>query len=264
MKLSVITINLNNAIGLEKTIKSVINQTYKNFEYIIIDGGSVDESIKFIKNNSGKINYWISENDKGIYHAMNKGINKANGEYCLFLNSGDYLYSDSVLSEVFNLNLFEDIIYGKIKMNNNSVIEYSPEHEVSFRYFLKNTLPHPCSLIKRSLLLKVGLFNEINKFVSDWEFFLLAICKHNAKIKRISTIISVYNLNGISSDPKNEKEIKEEKKVVIEKNFQRFLNDYILLDQHENSVNEFKQNFFYRIILKINKTFYNKKNSIIK
>jgi hypothetical protein len=194
---------------------------------------------------------------------MNKAIKKANGEYCLFLNSGDYLYSDSVLSDVFNLNLSEDIVYGKILMSNKDVFEYSSEKDVTFRYFLKNTLPHPCSFIKTTLFFRIGFFNELNKFVSDWEFFLLAICKHNVKIKRISPIISVYNLNGISSDPNNEKKIQEEKKAVIEYHFQRFLNDYILLDQHENSITEFKQNFFCRMVLKTNKTLYKIKNSSI-
>ena len=91
-KLSIITINLNNYLGLEKTIKSVICQTFDNYEFIIIDGGSKDLSIDIIKRYENKVTFWISESDSGIYNAMNKGIRFAKGEFCLFLNSGDYLY----------------------------------------------------------------------------------------------------------------------------------------------------------------------------
>ena len=89
MKLSVITINFNNRDGLRKTIESVVNQTYNDFEYIIIDGGSTDGSVDVIKEYADRIDYWVSEPDKGIYNAMNKGIDVAKGEYCIFMNSGD-------------------------------------------------------------------------------------------------------------------------------------------------------------------------------
>ena len=96
----IITINYNDAAGLKKTIDSVINQTYTEFEYIIIDGGSSDSSLQIIKENANQINYWVSETDKGIYNAMNKGIEAAKGEYLLFLNSGDYLLDSLVLKKV--------------------------------------------------------------------------------------------------------------------------------------------------------------------
>ena len=95
-KLSIITINLNNAEGLRKTIPSVISQTYCDFEYIVIDGGSTDGSVDVIKKYADKLSYWVSEPDAGIYNAMNKGIRKAGGEYCQFLNSGDWLVAPDV------------------------------------------------------------------------------------------------------------------------------------------------------------------------
>ena len=91
-KISIITINYNNFEGLKKTIKSVINQTWKDYEYIVIDGGSNDGSVEYLKSLDNTINFWVSEADNGVYHAMNKGINKANGEYLLFLNSGDHFF----------------------------------------------------------------------------------------------------------------------------------------------------------------------------
>ena len=98
-QLSIVTINLNNKIGLEKTIVSVINQKYRNFEFIIIDGNSTDGSVDIIQKYQDKITYWISENDSGIYNAMNKGIANSKGEYILFLNSGDYLFNDSTIDD---------------------------------------------------------------------------------------------------------------------------------------------------------------------
>ena len=120
MKLSIISINRNNASGLRKTIESVVSQTYTDFEYIIIDGASTDGSIGVINEFATPLNLpqrekkehpiinWISELDSGIYNAMNKGILKASGEYLLFLNSGDYLYNSEVLKNVFELDFDEE------------------------------------------------------------------------------------------------------------------------------------------------------------
>ena len=101
-KLSIITVNRNNAGGLKKTIDSVTAQTYTGFEFIIIDGASEDDSPRIIREHAGRLSYWISEPDNGTYDAMNKGIRAATGEYCLFLNSGDFLIHPGVLEEIFN------------------------------------------------------------------------------------------------------------------------------------------------------------------
>ena len=101
MKLSIITINYNNKNGLQKTIDSVISQTFKDFEWIIIDGGSTDGSKELIEKYSQHITYWVSEPDKGIYNAMNKGIKVAKGEYLFFLNSGDYLVQPNTINQIF-------------------------------------------------------------------------------------------------------------------------------------------------------------------
>ena len=87
MRISIITINYNNLNGLKNTIKSVLDQSFFDFEFIVIDGGSTDGSKGYIELNSAKINYWVSESDRGVYHAMNKGLSKVTGEFCLFLNS---------------------------------------------------------------------------------------------------------------------------------------------------------------------------------
>src|SRR4051812_9372166 len=112
-KLSIITVNLNNAEGLETTIKSVTGQKNRDFEFIIIDGASTDNSLKVLADYDKQIDLWISEKDKGIYEAMNKGISKSNGAYLLFLNSGDYLYSEDTIGHVMEYLTGEaDIVYG--------------------------------------------------------------------------------------------------------------------------------------------------------
>ena len=100
MKISIITVVFNNKVGLEATIQSVINQTYNDIEYIIIDGGSEDGTKEILEQYSSNINYWVSENDNGIYHAMNKGAAKASGSYLLFLNAADVLADNKVIEKV--------------------------------------------------------------------------------------------------------------------------------------------------------------------
>lgn len=103
MKVSIITVNFNNAVGLERTIESVVRQPKELYEYIIIDGGSTDGSVEIIKKYEQYVTYWTSEKDNGIYDAMNKGIKEASGDFCNFLNSGDCYHDARVLS---NLNSF--------------------------------------------------------------------------------------------------------------------------------------------------------------
>lgn len=136
--LSVITINLNNKFGLIKTIESVRNQTYRNFQFIIIDGGSNDGSIDIIKKFDKHINYWISEPDNGIYNAMNKGIVKSEGKYCIFMNSGDLFADNEVIEYFSNSGLQEDIISGNtftVRNTNQEIIKAPKNSELTFEFF---------------------------------------------------------------------------------------------------------------------------------
>jgi glycosyltransferase involved in cell wall biosynthesis len=204
IKLSIITINYNNSNGLSKTIESIISQTFTDFEFIIIDGGSTDNSVEIIKKYSDKINYWVSEKDKGIFNAQNKGIEKASGEYCLFLNSGDYLINKKVLNKVFSENYPEDILYGNMKIvwgNRRSTIGKMPENISHFQMY-RDTLWHPVSFIKRQLFEKYGNYDESYKIVADYDFFFRTIIKNNVSTRYFSTTISVFDCTGISSIPK--------------------------------------------------------------
>ncbi|MEI6523519.1 MAG: glycosyltransferase family 2 protein [Bacteroidota bacterium] len=200
--LSIITINYQNKLGLEKTINSVISQTNKQFEYIIIDGGSSDGSLETINNYKSYLKYWESQKDDGIYSAMNKGWKKASGQYCLFLNSGDYLYNENVLDEVIKCidNCPADIVYGSLFAfdENRSFISTFTE-PISLYYFQHSFIPHPATFIKKSLLENLNGFYEHYSVISDWAFFVRCFL-NNANFQQVDIITTSFYMNGSSSN----------------------------------------------------------------
>ena len=196
MKLSIITINFNNRDGLRKTIESVVNQTWQEFEYIIIDGGSTDGSVEVIKEFADRIDYWVTEPDKGIYDAMNKGIDQAKGEYCLFMNSADTIYENTTLEKV-NAELDgTDIISGKMLFENGCFA--TPPSSISAKFFFSNTLPHQATFI-RTQLLKQQPYDTNYRIVSDWKFWIETLVFNNSSYKNNSGIIALFDSSGISS-----------------------------------------------------------------
>jgi glycosyltransferase involved in cell wall biosynthesis len=254
--LSIITINFNDAEGLQKTIESVVNQTWKDFEYLVIDGGSKDESSTVIENYKDNITYSVSEKDKGIYNAMNKGIEKATGEYVLFLNSGDYLNDESVLKKIFLENNFsEDLFYGCIKTvkNGKTEIKKAPE-TLTMDYLLNFSLPHPATFYKRALFEKFGYYNEDNKIVSDWEFNLKVLSFHNISYRRIDLLVSVFDLNGISSQPGFDAIQKKEGEKALSRIFSPILSSYILESlRDKDELKQLKNNRIIQWAMKIAK-----------
>lgn len=222
MKLSIITINFNNRDGLRKTIESVVNQTWQEFEYIIIDGGSTDGSVEVIKEFADRIDYWVSEPDKGIYNAMNKGIDKATGEYCLFMNSGDWLYSNDILQTINNELCNIDIISGDMQYT-TGYTKLSPS-TISFRFLYTNSLPHQSSFI-RTELLKNNPYDEKYKVISDWIFFIKTLIIQEGSYKHVNVIISLFDTSGIS-ETNLSLNIKERKKYLCSKFPSWMLRDY--------------------------------------
>lgn len=260
LKISIITINYNNREGLGKTLESVTSQEYDDYEYIVIDGGSNDGSKELIENYSEKISYWVSEQDKGIYNAMNKGIMASNGKFLLFLNSGDILYNKEVLSRVSKHLETEDIIYGDLEFANgkNHWISYYPE-KIDLLHFYKSSLPHPATFIPRTKFKDFGLYDESLKIVADWKWFMLAICKKKATYKHINVIISTFYQDGISSNPDNIKKIEREIESVFKDEFPenweirneiiRLNNDIKNLKNIEHKFNHLKK---YRLVKFLN------------
>lgn len=194
MKLSIITINYNNCSGLRKTIESVVNQTWHDFEYIIIDGGSTDGSVEVIKEFASQIDYWVSEPDKGIYNALNKGLAKANGEYCNFMNSGDCFYSFNVLEQVFSINPIADIICGNTHSDSLKI----PPQDITFDFLFNGSICHQCAFIRTSIMKKYG-YDEKYKIVADRKFFVQALVFDNCSYQALDIDVVKYDITGLSA-----------------------------------------------------------------
>lgn len=201
MKLSILTINLNNKAGLKKTIDSIASQSFTDYEYIIVDGGSTDGSKELIEANTKIITRWVSEKDNGIYNAMNKAIKMAHGDYCFFLNSGDYFVDSEVLATIFNHADESDVISGNVlKVRDSGKWNRVKSHEqINLLKLLKHSLPHQASFIKRKLFDTVGYYTEEYKIISDWEFFLKSLIINKNSYQHIEIDIAYFMLDGISS-----------------------------------------------------------------
>lgn len=246
MKLSIITINYNNAEGLRRTLESVAAQTYHEIEHVIVDGNSTDGSVDIIRDYYHQFEIgdlrldnviWSSEPDQGIYNAINKGICKATGDYIQILNSGDMLAAPDVaarmmeaLARVNSEELIVNscgvpILYGNMlktydgkKIINRDTCGgdiYTPE---SFLYFYKGTLNHDCAYIRRDLFDKYGLYNEEMRICSDWEWYVKAIVLGGEKPIYTNIDVTIFDMNGVSeSHGQNKDLIKQERRAYLEK-----------------------------------------------
>jgi glycosyltransferase involved in cell wall biosynthesis len=198
--LSVITVVFNNSKDIERTMLSVLQQTYRNIEYIIIDGASTDGTIDIINKYQNQISHLISEPDKGIYDAMNKGLKLAKGDYVLFMNSGDEIYEKDTVQNVFNSFPNADIYYGETEMLNEQLISEgrrrhkSPEILTlkSFKYGM--SVSHQAIYIKRSL---TKLYSPEYKLSSDIDWILSSIHQSN-KIVNTKQYVAKYLMGGMS------------------------------------------------------------------
>lgn len=206
MKLSIITVNLNNRDGLKKTIDSVVAQTFRDFEWIVIDGGSTDGSRELIEQYAECFAYWVSEPDKGIYNAMNKGIRVAKGEYLQFLNSGDWLVDEEVLEKVFDSGPDEQIVYGDCLESDGSLHVFPSSLDAL--YFHRDMLNHQASFIRASLFSDSG-YDESYRYASDWEFYLRKIVFESCTYRKVDVVVvgvqagKSYNIS-VSNDERKE------------------------------------------------------------
>lgn len=199
---SVITVSFNSVATIEKTILSVLNQTYKNIEYIIIDGGSTDGTVDIIRKYNDRISYWVSEKDNGIYDAMNKGIDVAKGTYLNFMNSDDYFFNKDVTNEIVPfLKNKDDIIYGNVEVRYKDfkIIKKEPDP----KYLWMGPVNHQSSFIKNETM-NIYKYNIANKIVADYEFFLNVYYK-GGKILKIDKTIASFSNDGVSS--KNDQQV---------------------------------------------------------
>lgn len=297
MKLSIITINYNHLDGLKRTADSVLAQTWTDYEWIIVDGGSNDGSKEYIEQLARKLQVigtkkdstpwnvehfsmtdftaeswvkehgtnwieattesdlsckqkllWCSERDKGIYNAMNKGIVKASGEYCLFLNSGDWLDSPKVLKEFWGNDIDDDIVCGKIQSETNGVNvlihDAAYKQDVTAFDLMFFTIPHQSCFIKRMLFEIVGFYDESLKIVADWKFFVLALLFWDCSYRFIDILVANQEPGGISDEGR----YIGERQIVSDKLFPSKIKETILL---AHSTQNIRKNVVLRLLYSV-------------
>lgn len=265
MKLSIITINYNNAAGLKKTLDSVVVQTYTDFEHIIVDGastdGSVDEIIAYSQSpiaNRHKI-IWLSEPDTGIYNAMNKGIRMAHGEYLLFLNSGDVFANTDVVQQFYDTPITADIATGIEQESNGRLIYPKQEDELSYSYFYDDTLMHQSTFVRRDAFERFGMYNEDYRIVSDWEWFFNALIKQSATYQALAFLVALFDGDGISNSQQHMLSHNEEREKVRQRVLPRIRTDYNELKRLQKVEKEYlflkngKAGWIVRLLLKLKK-----------
>lgn len=266
MKLSIITVNLNNLEGLKKTYESVVSQTFTDYEWLVIDGGSTDGSREFIEQHQDKFAYWCSERDKGIFNAMNKGIVRAKGEYLNFMNSGDCFACEETVAEVFGKNRTADILYGYSFYGSRDgtccttrlmkpTIKWYDLYSISF--------PHQSTFIRRTCFDIMGLYDEKCKIIADWKWFVVAILYKNASYEFLPFIIAICQYGGVSQTDKCYLELMEQRKLL----FPNFITQEDETTLLINSIIQSSKvtHFLYRVIKLLAYQLYSfKKNLIIK
>jgi glycosyltransferase involved in cell wall biosynthesis len=199
-KLSVITIVYNNSKDIERTMLSVLNQSYSNIEYIVVDGASTDGTIEIIKRYEDRLTKLISEQDNGIYDAMNKGLALATGDYVLFMNSGDEIYSNDTVTSVFSTAPSGDIYYGETEMYNENWESLgqrrhrAPEHFDWHSFKFGMNVSHQAIYIKRSLTVS---FDLKYKYSSDIDWIIKA-AKKSSNIVNTHLYVAKYLVGGMS------------------------------------------------------------------
>ncbi|URM33463.1 glycosyltransferase [Cytobacillus firmus] len=239
-KISIITACYNSEKTIEQTIQSVLNQTYENIEYIIVDGASTDGTMEIVKKYHDRISLVVSEKDSGVYDAFNKGVQYACGDYILFLNSDDYLIENTVLKYVANqIELRSNPIgvYGDIYIKNETtgfIRRLGQQIDLSN---IKNGKmpPHPATFLQKSVITEFEGFNLNYQIAADFELLTKIFMKYEKDIYHIPILVSVFRLGGLSSNIKTLQIVKEETKSII--------NEYLLhfdsnTNMHVNNSNE--------------------------
>jgi len=241
-KVSVITACLNSQKHIERAIKSLQAQTYDNIEHIIIDGRSTDDTLKILDKYKDRIACLVSEPDKGIYDAMNKGVKHSTGDILYFFNTDDRLYDKDVIKDVvdFFSRKETDFVYG-------DVINSYPDNSapsvgrypriITKRHFLRNTIGHPATFFRKACFETAGLYDIRYKIASDYEWYLRGLYKYHLRSAHIDRIISVFECSGVSMTHSNFARIEEENVIVKKLYFKpteiiigKFVNFFLYLD----------------------------------
>lgn len=238
-KISVITVCFNEQEDIRETCNSVASQIYDDYEWIVIDGGSTDNTVKIINEYKDYVTRLVSEKDSGVYDAMNKGIRLAKGEYLLFLNGGDSLYSGDVLERIFGKNKVNaDVLYGNCCVLNSDRSRTILDFPKNLRkeYFIDSNINHQSTFIKNKLFDKYGDYDNKYKILADYEKWLCFI--HNGiGFEKLSMVVANFKgFDGLSSQERTKDLTKKEKIMIIRKYFSLF------------EIIKYRVNFFLKIL----------------
>lgn len=237
--LSIITINYNDLEGLKETVRSVLDQSFSDREYIIIDGNSNDGSKEFIKENEQHFSFWVSEPDTGIYNAMNKGVSEAKGRYLLFLNSGDSLTSPQILQQFIEHDKFKgDVIYGDYIFENGG--KQYPDELTPF-YFMRTSLPHQSTLFAKDVFDEMGGYDERYKIASDRAFYLKCFLSERYEFQHVPVALSTFDLSGLSNSSEWKKKKIEEDQEIFKELYGIYYPDLTNLYQTQRQLSETKR-----------------------
>jgi glycosyltransferase involved in cell wall biosynthesis len=221
MKVSVITVCKNSEGVIEKAIQSVLDQSHTDIEYLLIDGGSTDRTLEIVRKYKSHIDFLLSEKDRGIYDAMNKGIKRATGDIVYFLNSDDSFYDNDVIADVvgqFGIDA-PILVYGNIFLINDEhggIIKYN---KVDKQFFFHNTICHQALFMKRDLLQEIGPYDDRYRVYADVDWLIKAFLKYAHSFRYYDRVICHYSYRGVSADAFYDKKYVLERMSVLSKYF---------------------------------------------
>lgn len=224
-RLAIITICYNDRAGLERTFASVFGQSSPDFEYIVVDGGSTDGSLDLIKAHAARITHWTSEPDRGIYDAQNKGWYMASAPFVLFLNAGDTFAAPDVLERALpHLADNVDIAYGDARLSDERGVYGLKSHpdRITSAWLMKEVVSHSAQFIRRLCLEQAGGYDIGYRIAADYAFFAALFWHRRPVLRKLHFVVSVFDTQGISSDPEQKQLVATERKAIQRRYAPRF------------------------------------------
>ncbi|TYP00049.1 glycosyltransferase involved in cell wall biosynthesis [Geothermobacter ehrlichii] len=200
-RFSIITVSLNEEESIRRTCESICSQEFDDYEWIVIDGGSTDRTLDILNEYGHKISHMSSEPDDGIYDAMNKGVERASGDYLVFMNAGDSFYDTRALGLVSEAPE-KDILYGDfmcVAVDGRSFVKKFPD-VLPKDFLVGNMLPHQASFFKRDLFARYGGYDTSYRIAGDYELFVRFLYANGASSWHVPHVVAVFGTDGISSD----------------------------------------------------------------
>jgi glycosyltransferase involved in cell wall biosynthesis len=213
--LSIVTVCLNDRAGLLRTLDSVARQAFRDFELVVVDGGSTDGSTELLRSRAPSIARWVSERDSGVYDVQNKGVGMATGTWLLFLNAGDHLASDDALAQLFAAVHDEDLVYCDVVYSKQGIERPSrPPGALLLPYLLRSGICTQATIFRRTLVEKVGRHDTSLRILGDYDLILKLLLVERARARHVPVTLSVHYQDGLSTRPGSQERLAAERALV--------------------------------------------------